>query len=121
MSDDDDSCLGSTGQLRRDNRVIYVRHHAALEVAAPSRPCRRHPPRQQPGLRREAPRPGQRRAGTASGQRHHRVDVRVPEPREQARSNTAALASFFHGCCFRPPLLLRRATLRRRDGERKRR
>jgi hypothetical protein len=65
--------IGGTGQLRRDNRVIYVLHHAALEVAAPARP---RPPRQQPGLRRAAPRPGQRQ---------HRVDVRVPEPREQAR------------------------------------
>jgi hypothetical protein len=28
-----------------------------------------------------------------------------------ARSNSAALASFFHGCCFRPPPPPRRATL----------
>jgi hypothetical protein len=72
-----------------------VRHHTSLEVGgaaapparAPAPPARqRHPPVPQPGLGAAA-RPGQRGAGPhgAAGpaQRHHGVDVRVAEPREQ--------------------------------------
>lgn len=83
------SCLAGAGQLGRDNNAVYVRHHAAIEVAAP-------PPVRRARGSRLASSPAWRqqlrvRASAAQGrpaithQRQHRVGVRVAEPREQAR------------------------------------
>ena len=112
---------GGARELRRDNHAVYVRHHPALEVAAAAALARapatapsarpRHPLVPERGLGAAA-RPGQPPGDSGPAQRHHRVDVGVPEPREQERRRRQQR----RGAARQPDALPRRRRRRRGGG-----